>query len=89
MIDILLILRGFFELVKTFTNYFRSVCHVVARHGRFRLPRFAPTCRIKHRKARKSGVDLQFPPRFVRYLLLFFGNLVEQIPAASLIRDFQ
>ena len=28
MIDILLILRGFSELVKTFTNYLRQMCHV-------------------------------------------------------------
>jgi len=27
MIDMLLILRGFSELVKTFTNYLRQMCH--------------------------------------------------------------
>ena len=81
MIDILLILRGFSELVKTFTNYFRSVCHVFARLRSFLPAQPASSGRINCRQARKSGVDLQDPPRWKRYLLLFFGNLVEQVPS--------
>jgi len=53
MIDILLILRGFSELVKTFTNYLRQMCHVELT-GRFSGVNTAMTALLRGWRAQQK-----------------------------------